>query len=142
MSRSWNTFRGIQSARSRTQAEFSDGRRESQILRIITDTCDKAGIPYFRNYPNKVVTTTAPDGSRGTILARIPEHQRGKPDLTVWLPAGSALQIETKAPAGKLAPDQQRWREIFEGLGHGYQAPRTIAEGHAVAEIIIKRGRK
>jgi len=110
---------------------------ERDVLRIIVDICDKAGVYYFRNYPNKIVTSK--DGEK--ILAKIPDHQKGKPDITVWCKNGVTLSIETKAPTGKLTLDQMRWRDVLVSRGHEYHAPRTIEEAHAIAKRILEIGR-
>jgi hypothetical protein len=110
---------------------------ERDVLRIIVDICDKAGVYYFRNYPNKIVTSKAGE----KILARIPDHQKGKPDITVWCKNGVTLSIETKAPTGKLTLDQMRWRDVLLSRGHEYHAPRTIEEAHLIAKRILEIGR-
>ena len=110
---------------------------ERDVLRIIVDICDKAGVYYFRNYPNKIVTSKGGE----KILARIPDHQKGKPDITVWCKNGVTLSIETKAPTGKLTLDQMRWRDVLVSRGHEYHAPRTIEEAHTIAKRILEIGR-
>jgi hypothetical protein len=112
--------------------------RERDILRVITDVCDKAAIPYMRNYPNKIVTAKK-TGEK--ILARVPSHQKGKPDVTVLCLAGLTVWIETKALKGVLSPDQLRWKEWIITRGHEYHAPRTVAEAHAVADHLLAVGR-
>jgi hypothetical protein len=119
-------------------SEYFDHVRESAILSVITSTCDRAGIPYMRNYPNKVVTTR--DGIK--ILARIPHHQKGKPDVTVLCYLGVSIWVETKAWRGELTPEQQYWRDVIESRGHEYHAPRTVEEAHKVSERILEAGRK
>lgn len=110
---------------------------ERDIARVITDTCDALKIPYMRNYPNKIVT----DKQGQKILARIPEHQRGKPDFTVLGRDRVTLWIETKATDGKLSEDQKRWKQWIITYGHEYHAPRTVEEAHAVAARIVAVGR-
>ena len=111
--------------------------RKRDILKVITDACDKASIPYMRNYNSKVIT--AKDGQKQ--LTKIPEHQLGKPDLTVLCYNKLTIWIETKAPDGILSDDQKRWRQWIESRGHEYHAPRTSAEAHNMAARILEVGR-
>jgi hypothetical protein len=121
----------------RDTAEYFAQVRENQIAKIITDTCHGALIPYMRNYPNKVVTVNGQ-----TILARIPEHQKGKPDFTILCLRGITVWVETKRPkAGKFRPEQLRWREWIISRGHEYYAPQTIEEAHCVSKRILEVGR-
>lgn len=129
-------------ARRRSAAEtvgrYYDKVAEREIAKVITDTCDKAAIPYMRNYQSKIYTDKA---SREKRLAKIPEHQKGKPDFTVLCLAKLTMWVETKSLDGKLGPHQLRWKEWIIRRGHEYHAPRTPAEAHAVAARILEMGR-
>lgn len=133
----WNNMRAQKQKHIRDAIEYLDKVAEREILKVITMTCDAALIPYMRNYNSLVVTTKA--GER--ILARLPEHQKGKPDLTVLCRLGIVIWIETKCPSGVLSPDQLRWKEWILTRGHEYHAPRTVEEAHAVSDRVLKMGR-
>lgn len=136
MSRSWDRAVRSYQARAASLGGYFEGARESQILRIITDACDKGQVDYWRNYTTKVITIK---GEKK--LARTPSHQKGKPDVTVWPRQAGVIHVETKAPRGQLTDDQLRWRKIFEARGDEYHAPRTIEEAHALAARILEIGR-
>jgi len=110
---------------------------ESAIKKVIEQMCEKAQIPYMRNRDVKLVKTR-----EGKIIpAPLADSQKGKPDLTVVALEGKTIWIETKAPGGKLEPDQEKWRRWLESRGHEYYAPSTIEEAHAVAARILEMGR-
>jgi len=111
--------------------------RERNIQKIIVDCCEKAQVPYMRNRDVKLVQTS--DGR--LVPARLAESQRGKPDLTIVGGDRVTLWIETKAPNGKLRPEQERWRDDLIKRGHEYYAPRTPEEAEKLCERILTVGR-
>lgn len=115
---------------------YYDQVYERDILKVITSTCDAALIPYMRNYPNLVRSI---DGQ--PRLMKIPEHQKGKPDVTVLCLRAVCIWVETKATSGKLRTEQIRWKEWILARGHEYHAPRTVDEAHAVSKRILELGR-
>lgn len=111
--------------------------RERNVQKIIVDCLEKAQIPYMRNRDVKLVKTS--DGR--LVPARLAESQRGKPDLTLVGYYGQTIWIETKAPKGKLSPEQERWRDDLVKRGHEWHAPRTPDEAEALCARILAVGR-
>ncbi len=107
--------------------------RERNIQKIIVDFLEKAQIPYMRNRDVKLVKTKSGE----IVPARLAESQRGKPDLTVVLSDRQTIWIETKAPNGKLRPEQERWRDDLIKRGHEWHAPRTPDEAAKICERIL-----
>lgn len=111
--------------------------RERDVQKIIVDFLEKARIPYMRNRDVKLVKTAGGE----IVPARLADSQRGKPDLTVVGLDRQTVWIETKAPTGKLRPEQERWRDDLIKRGHEWHAPRTPAEAELMCQRILQIGR-
>jgi hypothetical protein len=109
--------------------------KERNIQKILVDFCEKAQIPYMRNRDVKLVQSK--DGR--LVPALLAESQRGKPDLTIVCPHGVTVWVETKAPGGKLRPEQRRWRDDLLKFGHEWHSPSTPTEAENLCALILKR---
>lgn len=108
--------------------------RERNVQKIIVDCLEKAQIPYMRNRDIKLVKRK--DGE--IVPSRLAESQRGKPDLTVVGIDRITIWIETKAPKGKLRPEQLVWRDALVSRGHEWYSPRTPDAAEAVCRRILE----
>lgn len=57
-----------------------------------------------------------------------PNSSRGLPDFMIWLPAGTWIGIEAKAPGGKLSEGQKTFALNMAKLGHEHHIIREIDE--------------
>ena len=111
--------------------------KERDVQKIIVDFCEKAQIPYMRNRDVKLVKRK--DGS--IVPSKLAQSQKGKPDLTVVGLDRITIWIETKAPNGKLSPDQIVWRDALINRGHEYYSPRDAEAAEAVCRRLLVVGR-
>lgn len=51
---------------------------------------------------------------------------KGSPDIFVLTDGGFLVQLEVKAPKGKLSPDQKEWKRRSEEIGAEYHVVRSI----------------
>jgi len=58
----------------------------------------------------------------------------GMPDILVRGTNGAVIWIEVKSPAGKLSPDQLRWKKDAEGFGDIYITARSVEDVMALFE--------
>lgn len=61
----------------------------------------------------------------------------GMPDLLVWIKNGPCLSWELKAPkAGRQSPQQKRFQEDLESVGHTYQIIRSLQEAELALAVL------
>lgn len=57
---------------------------------------------------------------------------RGFPDRLIVAPGSRALFVETKAPSGRLSPQQKHWKRLLERFGFRVAVPYTLEEVDAL----------
>jgi len=112
---------------------------ESSILKMWIDTLEplvaQRKLQYIRHHPVRLVT------SKGkTFPVPVNPSQRGAPDLIIFLRRECWL-VETKAPRGKLSPEQTEWLGWFMRVPgptcYRYFMPSTVKEASTMIDVLL-----
>ena len=118
--------------------------KESSVLAVLTAYLEmmmkRGRLSYSRHHPVRPVTRkTSFFGMTDNrlIFAKIPESQKGAPDLMVYLPGGRTVFVEVKSDCGAQSPDQKQWQRRHEKLGFKYILVRKLEDLTEVINPIL-----
>ena len=121
---------------------WTDRPKEKDVLAYLVEYLEAFRILYTRNVHVRLVAKKEIQAGAELVRYRpvkLRDSQKGKPDLSIYLPNALTVFVETKGKKGKLSEDQLRWKKRAEKLGFTYFSPFNFRDANRLIDYVNAR---